>query len=133
MTGASLIHVVMLSASLKPGKDQCGQHTNKEGGAAIKNLESRGRLNKYAAASPGPRNHGLPELYYNSYNALREPTTGGGSSNGRTADSDSASLGSNPSPPATFSKSCVFNRSRRRGEAEALQRGVTRTSSLRPS
>jgi hypothetical protein len=30
-----------------------------------------------------------------SYNA------GGGSSNGRTADSDSASLGSNPSPPAT--------------------------------
>ena len=25
----------------------------------------------------------------------------GGSSNGRTADSDSASLGSNPSPPAT--------------------------------
>ena len=26
----------------------------------------------------------------------------GGSSNGRTADSDSASLGSNPSPPAKF-------------------------------
>src|SRR5271154_2889526 len=27
---------------------------------------------------------------------------GGGSSNGRTADSDSASLGSNPSPPANI-------------------------------
>src|SRR4051794_7111882 len=30
----------------------------------------------------------------------RPQDTGGGSSNGRTADSDSASLGSNPSPPA---------------------------------
>jgi hypothetical protein len=29
----------------------------------------------------------------------------GGSSNGRTADSDSASLGSNPSPPASLSRS----------------------------
>ena len=29
------------------------------------------------------------------------PTADGGSSNGRTADSDSASLGSNPSPPAS--------------------------------
>src|ERR1700704_6413244 len=29
----------------------------------------------------------------------------GGSSNGRTADSDSASLGSNPSPPASYFQS----------------------------
>src|SRR5215469_14512451 len=38
----------------------------------------------------------------------------GGSSNGRTADSDSASLGSNPSPPASFfSKTCERNRAGR--------------------
>ena len=30
------------------------------------------------------------------------PNADGGSSNGRTADSDSASGGSNPSPPAKF-------------------------------
>ena len=37
-----------------------------------------------------------------SGDALRSPGPGfGGSSNGRTADSDSACLGSNPSPPAT--------------------------------
>ena len=34
---------------------------------------------------------------------------GGGSSNGRTADSDSASLGSNPSPPATPSGALRFS------------------------
>lgn len=37
-----------------------------------------------------------------SGDAPRSPGPGfGGSSNGRTADSDSACLGSNPSPPAT--------------------------------
>ena len=32
----------------------------------------------------------------------------GGSSNGRTADSDSASLGSNPSPPAILRRAKLY-------------------------
>src|SRR5665213_1460326 len=42
----------------------------------------------------------------------RGPAAGGGSSNGRTADSDSASLGSNPSPPAnlTHLHYCILRR-----------------------
>jgi hypothetical protein len=49
-----------------------------------------GRIDRHAArfARPPKKRHGFSGF-------------GGGSSNGRTADSDSASLGSNPSPPAS--------------------------------
>ena len=55
---------------------------------------------------PGPLHNRAPVCY----RVRRWPFSGpwragpadGGSSNGRTADSDSASLGSNPSPPATL-------------------------------
>jgi hypothetical protein len=51
-----------------------------------------------------------PPRYAISFAALQPRWAGvgssdGGSSNGRTADSDSASLGSNPSPPANLSSS----------------------------
>ena len=46
----------------------------------------------------------------------RRAAADGGSSNGRTADSDSASLGSNPSPPASLSE--CFRWSERAGEAQ---------------
>ena len=45
----------------------------------------------------------------------RRAAADGGSSNGRTANSDSASLGSNPSPPASLSE--CFRWSERSGEA----------------
>ena len=57
--------------------------------------------------APGTLHNGAP-VWYRVIVSLGAPMprrsspADGGSSNGRTADSDSASLGSNPSPPATI-------------------------------
>ena len=57
--------------------------------------------------APGPLHNGAPVWYRmivspDAPMSRRSRPADGGSSNGRTADSDSASLGSNPSPPASL-------------------------------
>jgi hypothetical protein len=65
----------------------------------------RARSGRLGGGAPGPLHNRAPVWYRVTVSPARFcPATAalvdGGSSNGRTADSDSASLGSNPSPPA---------------------------------
>src|ERR1700730_11244460 len=69
----------------------------------------RGGKLRRRSASPRRPTQGFRTCYIRSRDELSGPDfawpaapADGGSSNGRTADSDSASLGSNPSPPANL-------------------------------